>query len=285
MVDVSLVNKQFNLVNFHFQLRCAVRQKTRVVAQLLQQHAGGLRCWKEGEAVGWKCRFYYIAFDCYKKREHKNINTISVLAAGRDFPGTSAGRPRWVPVCSPVLWFTGKKKSQPWKTSTTFIIKVNGCVPFLKRACASWILSRTVGHFSLVLAFGKNRWMVKIFAQLRVCMSVCVRMCVGVHAPFGYYEAMPRVQTLPYSKSLLLHCPDSRATPSWLCLEKQREANLYLKKLETGRWEHNINSYLSSFHLKSQVETTQENHLCNNKCHPLFSVCTGWAALTIFVLY
>lgn len=132
-----------------------------------------------------------------------------------------------------VLQFWGlqeRKKSQPWKTSTTFDIKVNGCVPFLKRACASWILSRTVGHFSLVLAFGKNRRTDKIFAQLGVCMPVCMRMCMGVHAPFGYYEAMPRVQMLPYSKSLLLHCPDSRATPSWLCLKNKEKPIIQLKK-------------------------------------------------------
>lgn len=207
-----------------------------MVEQLLRQHAGGLGCWKGGEAVGWNCRFYYVAFDCYKKWKHKNINTISVLAAGRDFPGTSAGRPRWAPACSPVLWFTGqKKKSQPWKTSTTFDIRVNGCVPFLKRACASWILSRTVGHFSLVLAFGKkNKRMDKIFSQLRVCIPVCVCMCVDVHAPFDYYEATPRVQTLPYSRSLLLHCPHSRATPSWLFL-KNNEKPVFIFKKESKK--------------------------------------------------
>lgn len=34
---------------------------------------------------------------------------------------------------------------------------MNGRVPLLKQACASWILNRTVGPFRLVLAFGDNQ--------------------------------------------------------------------------------------------------------------------------------
>lgn len=95
-----------------------------------------------------------LLFRCYKGQKHKCINTISDLAAGRGFGGTSAGRLTSGPACPLGLRLTGKKTSQPrWKHQ---VISVNGCVP-LKRACASLILNRTAGHFRPVLAFGDKQ--------------------------------------------------------------------------------------------------------------------------------
>lgn len=99
--------------------------------------------------------FYYIAVDWHKDRKYKNKNAISDSAAGRDCPGTSTGRPMWVPACSLGLRFTGKNNHMKVSMSSSSTEK--RCVPFLKRVCASFIPNRMEGHFRLVLAFGDSQ--------------------------------------------------------------------------------------------------------------------------------
>lgn len=97
-----------------------------------------------------------------------------------------------------------------------------------------------VGHFKVVLAFeGKLERQIRnssvdvphnqeikkrlitdldVYRQLSF-FEALIHVCKCDSVPFHCYEATPKVQKLPCSRSPCLYCLDSTVIPSWLCLE------------------------------------------------------------------